>query len=412
MSREKSKPRAECDRERIAAGSGNCPHARSTRSRYSADPLAAARATLANDILVKTHTKLAIACGSLLLLAGIIRLAQRGAADGGGVDGGAPSSSTSDMHTAAPDASLNGLSGEAVDAIDSASRSVDAPDASDANVLVRAKWGNARGDLGRERLQEGNAEGPMSFATGPNGELVVLDQVNRRVVRYDRKGKVTSVSDAPPTTQDVAVARDGSTALLDRLSAKSITLTDPSGKKIGELSLERSKAGDPGLLTGVFVDGKDVYVEKEHGALVLVGTTDGRPAEEAVQLAGRPSRDGTLLLHASMAQGRVVLNAIDRKTSTSRFARAIPFARPLRAIVLLDSDLRGTIYIGASAGPPNEAQIVCADPSDGRVLGRLTLPTSAVPEESFRDFTVADDGTIFYAVRSEEGVTYSSARCP
>lgn len=207
--------------------------------------------------------------------------------------------------------------------------------------------------------------------------------------------------------------RDGSTALLDRLVGKSITVTDPSGKKTGELSLERvSKAGDPGLLTGVFVDGKDVYVEKEHGALVLIGTTDGKPADEATQLAGRPSRDGSLLLHAAMAQGRVVLNAIDRKTSTLRFARAIPFARPLRAIVLLDSDLRGTIYVGASAGAPNEAQIVCTNSSDGAVIGRLTVPTSAVPEESFRDFSVADDGTIFYAVRTDQGVTYSSARCP
>jgi hypothetical protein len=300
-----------------------------------------------------------------------------------------------------------------VDAIDAAARAADAAgDATGANVVVRAKWGNARGDLGRERLQEGNAEGPMSFVAGPNGSLLVLDQVNRRVVRYDASGRVTSVSDAPATAQDIAIGRDGSGALLDRLGTKSITLVDPSGKKVGELSLERSKAGEPGLVSGVFVDGKDVYVEKEHGALVQIGTIDGRPADEPKQLAGRPSRDGTLLLHAVMSQGRVVLNAIDRKTSTSRFARAIPFAAPLRAIVLLDSDLRGTIYVGASAGAPNEAQIVCADPSDGRVLGRLTLPTSAVPEETFRDFSVADDGTIFYAVRTEDGVTYSSAHCP
>jgi hypothetical protein len=240
----------------------------------------------------------------------------------------------------------------------------------------------------------------------------VLDQVNRRVVRYDANGRVTNESDAPATAQDVAIGRDGSAALLDRLGTKSITLVDPSGRKIGELPLSRSNAGDPGLVTGVFVDGKDVYVEKEHGAVVQIGTIDGRPAEDGVALAGRPSRDGTLLLHAAMAQGRVVLNAIDRKTSTLRFARSIPFAQPLRGIVLLDTDLRGAIYLGASAGAPNEAQVVCANPADGTVLGRLTLPTSAVPEETFRDFSVADDATIFYAVRTEEGVTYSSARCP
>lgn len=358
---------------------------------------------------MKTRTKLAIALGSLLLLAGIIRLVQNGGADDRRVALGSPSSTPSDMPAPGPAASATP---SRADAVDAGARSLDGGDGADPNVVVHAKWGNARGDLGRERLQEGNAEGPMSFAAGANGSLVVLDQVNRRVVHYDAKGRVTSVSDAPATTQDLAVARDGSAALLDRLSSKSITLLDPSGKKVGELSLERSKVGEPGLVSGVFVDGKDVYVEKEHGALVQVGTIDGRPADDAAQLAGRPSRDGSLLLHAAMAQGRVVLNAIDRKTSTSRFARAIPFAQPLRGIVLLDSDLRGTIYLGASAGAPNQAQVVCADPSDGRVIGRLTVPTSAVPEESFRDFSVSDDGTIVYALRTEEGVTYSSAHCP
>jgi hypothetical protein len=378
-------------------------------SRHSADLLAAARATLANDILVKTRTKLAIAIGSLLLLAGIIRLTRNKVDDERGVAESSPSSTPSDMQTR--DAAPSGSAGGA-DSIDAAARAIDPRDAADANVVVRAKWGNGRGDLGHERLQEGNAEGPMSFAPGANGSLVVLDQVNRRVVRYDASGRVTNVADAPATAQDLAMARDGSAALLDRLGQKSITLLDPSGKKVGELSLERSKAGDPGLVTGVFVDGKDVYVEKEHGALVQIGTVDGRPADDPVQLAGRPSRDGSLLLHASMAQGRVALNAIDRKTSTLRFARQIPFAQPLRAIVLLDTDLRGTIYLGASAGAPNETQIICADPSDGRVIGRLTVPTSAVPEESFRDFSVSDDGTLVYALRTEEGVTYSSARCP
>lgn len=364
---------------------------------------------------MKKHTKLLIVCGSLLLLAGIIWRAMSAGDGGRRVAGGAPSSSTSDMQPSGAAGDASGASAGGADARDasSAARTAEEGDAGGANVVVRAKWGSARGELGRERPQEGNAEGPMSFAAGPDGSIVVLDQINRRVVRYDAKGRVTSVSDAPATTQDVAIGRDGSTALLDRLGTKSITLTDPSGKKVGELSLERAaKVGDPGLVTGTFIDGKNVYVEKEHGALVLVGTTDGRPADETTQLAGRPSRDGTLLLHASMAKGRIVLNVIDRKTSSLRFARSIPFASPLRAIVLLDSDVRGTIYLGASAGPPNEAQVVCADPSDGRVIGRLTVPTSAVPEESFRDFSIADDGTIVYAVRTEEGVTYSTARCP
>ncbi|CAN5888527.1 hypothetical protein BH11MYX4_BH11MYX4_38670 [soil metagenome] len=56
--------------------------------------------------------------------------------------------------------------------------------------------------------------------------------------------------------------------------------------------------------------------------------------------------------------------------------------------------------------------VACLDPSDGHVLGRVSLPLSHTPEESLRDFTVGDDGTIVYAVRGEDGVEYQNATCP
>lgn len=279
--------------------------------------------------------------------------------------------------------------------------------------LVAARWGSARGELGRDRPQEGNPEGPMSLALAGR-DLLVLDQVNGRLARYDARGRLLSTSDAPTTAQDVAVAKDGTVAMVDRLVGKSVTLVDASGRKIGDLPLE-GRVKHPGLVTAVVVDGKDVYVEKEHGALVLVGTTDGTAADEGAQLAGRPTKDGALLLTAglsSKAQGRAYINALDRKTGSLRFARTMLFARPSHAIVLLDSDAQGTIYLGVAGGEPGEAHIACLDPSDGHVTGRFALPLSHTPEESFRDFTVGDDGTIAFAVRSDEGVEYRTARCP
>ena len=251
----------------------------------------------------------------------------------------------------------------------------------------------------------------MSFAFA-NGKLVVLDQVNRRVTRYGSDGRVESESDAPQTAQDIAVAKNGSSALLDRLSAKSVGIHDPSGKKIGELPLRESEVGETGLLTGVFIDGKSVYVEKSHGALVRIGTIDGEPVDGPSELAGRPSRDGKLLLNAQMAGGAIVLNAIDRQSGTSKFARAIPFPRPLRGILLLDSDPRGTIYVAASAGAPNNAQVVCLEPQAGAVIGRSSVPTSDGAEETMRDFAVGDDGTVVYALRDNDGVAYRTMRCP
>jgi hypothetical protein len=280
------------------------------------------------------------------------------------------------------------------------------------SAMLAARWGSGRGELGRSRPQEGNPEGPMSFASAGE-DLLVLDQVNQRVVRYDARGAVKDTFDASPTTQDIAVGKDGTVALLDRLVDKTVRLVDARGRPIGSLSLPADRVPDPGLVTGVFVDGKDVYVEKEHGVLTRIGTTDGRPAE-AAELTGRPSKDGTLLLMAvlSAPEARVTLNAFDRVLGSLRFARSIPFVRPVREVVLLDTDRRGTIYLGVTAGKPPMVHVACLDPSDGRAIGRLSMPSSEVEEESFRDFVVADDGTIIASLRSEEGVEYRTARCP
>lgn len=253
----------------------------------------------------------------------------------------------------------------------------------------------------------------MSLALAGD-DLFVLDQVNGRLARYDRSGRLERHMDVPGTVQDLAIAKDGSIALIDRLAGKAVTLLDANGRKIGELPLASSKVGETGLVTGVFVDGKDVYAEKEHGALVHLGTTEGGPAEDK-QLTGRPSKDGTLLLTAGLAsarEGKAFLNALDRRTGTLRFSRVIAFPRPARTIALLDTDARGGIYLGVIGGPDGLAHVVCADPGDGHVTGRLALETSDTPEESFRDYVVGDDGTIVYAVRDESGVEYRTARCP
>jgi hypothetical protein len=252
----------------------------------------------------------------------------------------------------------------------------------------------------------------MSFAVGRNG-LVVLDQANGRLARYDRDGRLIGTSTASATNQDIAIARDGTVALVDRLVGRVVTLLDANGHKRGELPLD-ARVQEPGLITALLIDGTDVYAEKEHGALVHLGTTDGKPATEERELAGRPSKDGTLLVSAGFSSkpaGRVYVNAVDRRTTTLRFAVQVAFPHPAHAMVLLDSDAKGTLYIGVTANEPEVAHVACIDPHDGHVVGRTSFATSDAPEESFRDIAVGDDGTIVFAIRTDEGVEYRTTRC-
>lgn len=355
---------------------------------------------------MSARTKIGIVVGVVMLVGIIALLARRGRE-------AAPSTDTASARGS--DASLSNADRGAPGDADAAAAQRMPARAVDGNVRLAAKWGSGKDQLGHERPQEGNPEGPMSFALAGDG-MVVLDQVNGRLAKYDAKGRLERMIDTGNTVQDVAVAKDGSIAALDRLSQKNVALFDPNGRKIAELPLTGDKLSDTGLTTGVFVDGKDVYVEKEHGALIQIGTIDGRPAEGDKELSGRPSKDGALLLNAVLPaprNGRAVVNAFDRKSGALRFARAVQFPPPAEAIVLLDSDAQGTIYLGVTGGPsPGIAEIACMDPGDGHVLGRVDVQVSATPDESFRDFAVGGDGTIVYALRSEEGVEYRTARCP
>jgi hypothetical protein len=294
-------------------------------------------------------------------------------------------------------------------AVDTAPPVVSARVVTQPATLASARWGTGRGELGRDRPAEGNPEGPMSFAFS-GSKMLVVDQVNGRLVLYD-KGKAVGTQTIRETVQDVAVAKDGTVALLDRLGDKNVTLTDSRGAIVGTLPLP---GNDTGLLTGVFVDGDTVYVEQEHGGLVGVGTTDGQPLASPATLGGRPTKDGALLVNGTLngPAGQLMINAIDRATGTSRYARVIQMPSPSHVIVLLDSDDQGVVYAGVAAGQPETANIACLDPGDGHVIGRVVVPMSSMPEESFRDFVVEGDGTIVYALRTEEGVSYDTARCP
>lgn len=354
---------------------------------------------------METRTKITAGIG-VIAIVGLLLYVRSSSTDAtkGGADAGS-TSTTSTVPAPSGHAATDPRPFENADATPADDRS--------ARLLLSAKWGSGNGELGRERPQEGNAEGPMSLAFA-GSDLLVLDQVNGRLSRFDKDGKPKGSTRAPNTVQDVAVASDGSVAMLDRLVGKAVTLTDASGKKVGELPLS-PKIAEPGLVTGVVVDGKNVYVEKEHGALVPIGTIDGQPPpSDATDLTGRPTKDGQLLVTAgitSKREGKAHVNAVDRKTMALRFARSVSFPRPSQAIVMLDSDAQGTIYLGVAAGEPSEANIACLDPADGHVKGRIVLPMSHTPEESFRDFTVAGDGTIAYALRTEEYVEYRTARC-
>lgn len=286
-------------------------------------------------------------------------------------------------------------------------------------VVFSSPWGGETLDqVGRARPSEANPEGPMSFAVDGKGRVYVLDQVNGRIVRRGADGKPEiAIPIEAQAAQDVAVAEDGSAAVLDRFANKSVTLYDENGAKVGELPLKGEGLEETGLVTGVFVDGNDVYVEKEHGPLIKIGDKSGAPADEQTEIPGRPSRDGLSFLKAGVIDpplGRVFVSSVERATMQHRFTRELRLEAPVQAIVLLDSDKSGMIYFAAQVerGPGDEVVfLTCLEPLKGIPVGTAVMPANTLPEETFRDLVVLDEGGVIYSLRTEAGVSYQRYDC-
>lgn len=292
-------------------------------------------------------------------------------------------------------------------------------------VIAELGWGSGPSQLGRERPQEANPEAPMSLAVTPLGDVVVLDQLNGRLVRIGQDGKVLGTTPlTQQTPQDVTVAKDGTLLVLDRLRDKSVAIIDPeTGTLRGDLPLQGEGIPETGGITGTFVDGDSVYVEREHGALIRIGDLSGTADTTRPEIPGRPTRDGRSYVLANIIDrpsGRLMVNAVDRQTNQRRYTREYRLQFPLMYITLLDSDRSGVIYLGVAgelptgkASPASEpgVRLFCLDPLDGKVLGQADLPLNTMPEETFRDFSVLDEGGVVYQYRTEAGVSLRRADC-
>lgn len=256
----------------------------------------------------------------------------------------------------------------------------------------------------------------MSFSVDPRGNVWVLDQVNGRLVRYEGGRVAGSVEVARPNAQDLAIGEDGSLAVLDRFGAQDVALIGSDGSLLGTLPIVGEGIEDAGEVTGVFVDGEDVYVEREHASLVRIGDTKGTIADERTEIPGRPSRDGSFYIKAGITDaeaGRTYVVRNDRPSLEHRYTREIRFASPIWSIVLLDTDQSGTIYFGVQVDDEGEHAVLltCLDPATGEPRGTSSLPANTMPEESFRDYVVLDEGGVMAALRTEAGVTYDVYDC-
>ena len=255
----------------------------------------------------------------------------------------------------------------------------------------------------------------MAMSASPDGSILIVDQINRRVVRY-KDGKLASVIPiGGDTVQDMAIGAEGRVVLLDRFVDRGIQVYGPDGKLLNDVSLP-SKL-DLGSLTGVFADEHGIYVERDHGQVSQVADANGNRIEGSKELSGRPSRDGQLLLSAALLEresGQVQIRAYDRSRGTVVFSKVVQLPTPVLHLVMLDSDKSGRIYFAAVTAleeqtPPyqlsDEALFAVQLGRDGSERSRLKLPPLHGSDETFRPVTVDDAGHLLVMQSTDAGLS-------
>lgn len=283
-----------------------------------------------------------------------------------------------------------------------------------AREVLRGPWGSGPGQFGHRPANESSLEAPMSFAVTPDGDVTVLDQVNRRVQRFRDGRFVGSVALPNEAAQDVAATRDGRTVVLDRLGDPSVTLYDSAGRPTRTVPLVGGAITEGGAVTGLFVDADGVYVEREHRELVRLTDARGEPDPARTTLWGRPTRDGLSLLRASIAdraRGAVTVSAASRANGAMDWSTTVALDGAVLHLVLLDGDRRGRVYLGAVVGVASAGSIT--DPHvtvvrldrAGAPEATLRIPAPPEADELFRPLAINDDGHVFAMVPGPDGLS-------
>lgn len=101
------------------------------------------------------------------------------------------------------------------------------------------RWGSELDQAGfRPGAPELLPEGPTSVAVAPNGEALVLDRLNERVLGVSA-GETRVAAVVPADSEEIAVAADGAIAAMSLLRAK-VWVYDEKGQHLGEVTVPRS----------------------------------------------------------------------------------------------------------------------------------------------------------------------------
>ena len=283
-------------------------------------------------------------------------------------------------------------------------------------VLLQVSWGSGAALLSTRGGDESAPEGPMSFALGPEGEIYVLDQAVRRIVVFgpDRT-TIRAIPIPADTIQDIEVLEDGRILALDRLVRSSVTILDPQGRVLGEVSVLGPGVEQGGRITAMIARRDGVWLEVDHARVVRVLDKDLEPGDRAVRL-GRFTNDDRVGLGAALdGIGGARLWRMNPLTGVVEKTVDIRFEHRIDRIIWLEVDAHDRVVVMFhllewDRGDP--ARVIFEEVVAVRYTTELTevdmfrSPYTITEWEQFREFRVLPTGEIIQMAFTDEGVLF------
>lgn len=276
--------------------------------------------------------------------------------------------------------------------------------------FARLRWGL---DVGRRLGDEADSEGPKSFALGPEGEVWVLDQVERRVLLLDRSARLAATVPLARDTYDDVEHHGGHLLLLDRLGRRTLSVLDRRGHVARELDLEGRGIPRAGLVTALLPRRDGVWLEVGHRHSVRVLGPSLSPCERTV-VVGRPISGGRTLQATLDGGGGVELAIGAQAEGTLTPTTRVVTASPARRVVWLDEDRRGRAHLvvhelAREAAHPFRAvceQLSMVELDDTlRERARRTSPHVLSGYDQRVEVRVDERGAVWQMALGPEGVT-------
>lgn len=212
------------------------------------------------------------------------------------------------------------------------------------SVLARFGWGRSDGAIGLDSGREQSRIGPSAFDVAPDGSVVVLDQVNHRLVRLAPRRQPSHIPiDFAGGEGDLAVSADGSIYVLEVSGKPVVRAFTPAGAPIASATLaepvaDMVRAGPTGPLVHAYPS--EMWLPTGPSRPPLARLEQLRSAEPARSVEGGKA----VVVHASVGEVKLALvrgNRVLRAwilrgpTSFGEVQLAEPYGHGLLAVVRL-----------------------------------------------------------------------------